>query len=182
MSAANFPACLAFTLTAEGGFSDNSDDPGGATNFGITLRTLQSFQHGATVDDLRAITQETVSTIYRREYWAVMGCDNLPSGPDLMIFDFGCNAGPARSVGFLQVVAGVRRDGIDGAITRAAITKMSPTAVIAKLSGLQRAYYQALPDFDDFGDGWLARTERRVAAALRLVEVAPAASAALPYA
>lgn len=163
-----FPECLAFTLAEEGGWSDNAADPGGATNKGITLRTFQSFLHGATVDDLRIISPAMVSTIYHREYWQIMGCDNLPGGIDLMIFDFGVNAGPARSVMYLQTVAGVRRDGIDGAITQAAVAKMSVSETIAKLNGLQVAHYRALPDFNRFGDGWLARSERRVKRALGL--------------
>ena len=154
---ASYAACLAFVLQEEGGWADNPDDPGGQTMEGITLRTLESYQHGATADDLRNISPDLVSAIYRREYWTVMGCGNLPDGVNLVVMDFGVNAGPSRSVGYLQVVAGVRRDGIDGAITQGAIAKMSPTAVIAKLAGLQKAHYQALPTFDEFGDGWMAR-------------------------
>jgi Glycosyl hydrolase 108 len=37
----NFDTCLAFTLKAEGGYSDNSADPGGPTNMGITLATYR---------------------------------------------------------------------------------------------------------------------------------------------
>lgn len=169
MTAETFPIALAFTLDQEGGWSDNTDDPGGLTNRGVTLRTLQAFQHGATADDLRNISEATLETIYRREYWSVMGCDNLPAGVDLMVFDFGVNAGPARSVGYLQVVAGVRRDGVDGAQTQAAVAKLAPTNVITKLNGLMVAHYRALPSFDEFGDGWLARSERRLKAAITAV-------------
>lgn len=169
MTAETFPAALAFVLQEEGGWSNNADDPGGQTNKGITLRTLQSFQHGATAADLRTIPDATVAIIYRRQYWAIMGCDNLPAGVDLMTFNFGVNAGPARSVGYLQVVAGVRRDGIDGAITEAAVAKMPATTVISKMAALQRAHYQASPDFDEFGSDWMARTERCVKAAITLI-------------
>jgi lysozyme family protein len=171
MTALNFPACLAFTLKEEGGFSDNADDPGGITNKGITLRTFQAFQHGATADDLRVISDAAVATIYRREYWTVMGCDNLPAGVDLCVFDFGVTAGPARSVGYLQVVTGVRRDGVDGAVTQAAAAKLSPSLVISKLAGLQRAHYRALPQYEEFGKGWEDRTERRIKAALQMIVV-----------
>jgi lysozyme family protein len=169
MTAAGFPDCLTFTLQQEGGFVDNADDPGGATNQGITLRTLQSFEHGATVDTLRHITYGMTSMIYHRDFWAVMACDGLPIGVDLMVFDFGVNAGPSRSIGFLQITAGVRRDGIDGAITQAAVGKMSATGVVTTLAGLQRAYYRALPEFGNFGEGWMARTDRRIKAAIELL-------------
>lgn len=165
----DFPTSLAFTLSQEGGWTDSADDPGGCTNKGITLRTLQSYQHGATATDLRNISDAMTATIYHREYWAVMACDGLPSGVNLMCFDFGVNAGPSRSIGFLQVTAGVRRDGIDGAVTQAAIAKMSPTGVITTLAGLQRAYYRALPEYPDFGDGWMARTDRRLKTAIAML-------------
>ena len=37
-----FDACMPFIFKAEGGYSDNPADPGGPTNFGITLATLKS--------------------------------------------------------------------------------------------------------------------------------------------
>ena len=169
MSGASFPAALAFVLSQEGSWADLSGDPGGATNFGITLRTLQSYQQGATVEDLKTISDSLVSMIYHREYWTVMGCDNLPSGPDLSTFDAGVNCGPARSIGFLQTVAGVRRDGIDGAITQAAVAKMSASDVITKLAGLRKAFYEADPNFPRFGEDWLRRNEQCAVAALRLI-------------
>lgn len=173
MVAATFPTALKFVLSEEGGWSNDPHDPGGQTNHGITLRTLQSFHHGATADDLRHIPEATVATIYRRQYWSIMGCDNLPAGVDLMVFDFGTNAGPHRSVTYLQIVAGVKRDGIDGAITEAAVAKMNPSDVIPRLNGLQLAHYRALPTYDRFGEGWENRSVRRVKAAL-LASVAAA--------
>lgn len=169
MSVATFPTALAFTLREEGGWVDNPDDPGGMTNKGITLRTLQSYQHNATVNDLRNISDATTSRIYRRQYWSIMGCDNLPAGVDFTVFDFGVTAGPGRSVQYLQVVAGVKRDGIDGAITEAAIGRMSAVDVIQRLNGLQLAHYRALPTWDEFGDGWTARAGRRLKTAIALV-------------
>lgn len=169
MATENFAAFLKFVLQEEGGWADNPHDPGGKTMKGITLRTFQAFFHGGTADQLRHITDEQAGTIYRRNYWGLMGCDNLPSGVDIMIGDFGVNAGPSRSVGCLQVIAGVTRDGIDGAITEAAVAKLAATTVITKLGAMQRAHYRALPTYDDFGRGWEARTDRRLKLALELL-------------
>lgn len=170
MASENFRRCLEFVLQEEGGWADNPRDPGGKTMRGITLRTFQAFFHGGTAEQLRAITEDQAGTIYRRNYWAMIGCDNLPSGIDLMVFDFGVNAGPSRSIGYLQVIAGVTRDGIDGAITEAAVAKLPATLIITKLAGMQRAHYRALPTYDEFGDGWEARTDRRVKLAIELVK------------
>jgi lysozyme family protein len=172
MSANNFDVCLSFTLKEEGGWADNPIDPGGATQDGITLRTYRLFKHGATVEELRTITQPEVSTIYHRQFWSIMGCDNLPSGIDLMVFDGGVNIGASRAIGYLQIVAGVAQDRIDGPSTEAAVAKLPATDLITRLNVLFMAHYWALPTFGTFGRGWTARSERRVKAAMALVATA----------
>jgi lysozyme family protein len=166
MSADTFPIALAFTLDQEGGFSDNPDDPGGATMHGVTLATFQKFVPNATVADLKAIPDFAVSFIYWLDYWREMRCDDLPSGVDLSVWDFGVNAGPARSIEMLQQAVGADVDGDLGPLTLAAVGKMAATDLVTKLNGLQVAYYQSLPTFSEFGAGWLARSERRLKAAL----------------
>jgi lysozyme family protein len=172
LTAANFPACLAFTLSQEGGLSDDSSDPGGLTNKGITLATFGEY-YTTGADGLRGITDDQVYEIYRKGYWVTTACDFLPPGVDLMTFDFGVNAGPGRSVGLLQSIADVKVDGVNGPITQAALAKLSPLSVITGLVSLQRSYYRELPDYPEFGAGWMARTDRRVALAIRLVPGRP---------
>jgi len=169
MTATNFPVCLSFTLGAEGGWSDNPHDPGGATMRGITLHTFQGYKAGATKQELRNISDKDVAAIYRHGYWAPVRGDDLPAGIDLMVFDFGVNAGPDRAVLELQQVVGVKADGILGPISLAAVAKAPATETITKLSGLQRAYYRSLPTWGEFGHGWMNRTDARVTAALRLL-------------
>lgn len=169
MAQVNFPACLAFTLAAEGGWSDDPRDNGGQTMKGVTLRTFQQFFPGGTADQLRHITDDQLSTVYHTGYWAPVHGDDLPSGVDLVTWDFGVNAGPARAVKMLQRTVGVVDDGIIGPASLAAIRKASPTDLITKLIGAQREYYRSLPTFDEFGRGWMNRTDQRAKAALQLV-------------
>ena len=178
MVATNFPApCLTFTLKHEGGLVDDPDDPGGLTNQGITLATFNAyFPRAGGAAGLRAMTVEQRNIIYDAGYWIVTGCDKLPSGIDLVVFDFAVNAGPKRSVIALETVAGTRRDGIDGPLTETAIAKMDPVVVITKLSNLHEAFYRADPDFDEFGGGWLARLADCRTEALAMVGTANAAS------
>jgi lysozyme family protein len=171
MTASNFDACLAFTLAQEGGLVDNPSDPAGLTNKGVTLATFLAYYPNLGADGLRVINDVQVANIYRVGYWdAYIEGDLLPPGVNLMAFDFGVTAGPGRSADYLEVVAGTTVDNVDGPITEAAIAKMPPTDVITRLSGLQRAHYKALPTFPTFGDGWLARTDRRVTAALKMIQ------------
>lgn len=175
MAAANYPSpILDFTLREEGGWADNSDDPGGATMKGVTLATFQSHYPGSTADDLRNITEDQLAAIYRNGYWNTVRGDDLPAGVDLSVFDFGVNAGPRRSVEMLQSAVGVDADGDLGPISMAAISAASPATVVASLSGMQRAHYESLDTFDVFGAGWLARNERRLQAATALIPTAGA--------
>jgi lysozyme family protein len=69
----------------------------------------------------------------------------------------------AWSVGFYP-----HADGVLGPISLATVAKASVATVIAKLSGMQRAYYRSLPTYSTFGVGWNHRTDARVSAALKL--------------
>lgn len=160
-----FAPCVAFTLQQEGSFVENPTDPGGATNLGITRATLSEWRGGeASVDDVRALGADEARAIYAARYWnAVRGADLL-AGIDLMLFDHAVNAGVAASARLAQQLVGVSADGFIGPQTLAAISAHSG-GLIARLGEAQRAYYESLRGFSDFGHGWLARVERRVAAA-----------------
>ena len=178
----NFPACLAFTigpsafgpLGEEGGWSDNPADPGGATQRGITIGTYRGWcaRNGLpapSVDDLRLMPDSQRTVIYHDGYWRTVAGDALPLGIDLMLFDFGVDAGPGRSAEILQRAVGVAEDGAIGPVTLAAISALDAREVIARLAVGQINHYRADPDFGTFGNGWIARTERRRMAALAMV-------------
>lgn len=170
MALNNFARCLAFTLQAEGGFVDNPDDPGNATNLGITIGTLSDWLgRPATVQEVRDLTPATAGIIYERRYWQTVNGDNLPLGVDLCVFDFAVNAGPARSAMRLQGLLGVTQDGAIGPATIAAAAKVSPGSLIVELGYSQLAYYRDLPGFAEFGAGWTARVRARQMAALGML-------------
>ena len=169
----NFPACLSFTLEQEDGFSNAPDDPGGNTNQGITLATFQSFTSNpnATPADLRAMTATTRDTIYATRYWLPIRGDDLPAGLDLMCFDEAVNAGPARSVTLLQRALGFTGADVDGVIgpdTLGCADTRDLPMLLTTLGAAQADYYRSLAGFPMFGDGWLARCARRLAAAQQL--------------
>ena len=91
-----FDACMPFIFKAEGGYSDNPADPGGPTNFGITLATLRAYEGdpNLTADNVKTLTPAVAKEIYRTAYWNRMQCGALPAGLDLEVFDFGVNSGP----------------------------------------------------------------------------------------
>jgi lysozyme family protein len=173
-----FSECLAFTLRAEGGYVDNPDDPGGATNMGITLATYRTWSDdpSAGVSQIRDLTMRTAGAIYRTLYWNPLRGDALPAGVDLSVFDFGVNAGVWRSGRVLQLALGFSSDTVDGCVgpeTLAAADKAAVQELIESLASRQAMYYRSLKDYSFFGQGWLKRTETRRDAALAMLDNLP---------
>jgi len=170
MTAANFDRCLAFVLSAEGGYVDDPLDPGGATNLGITLRVLSEWRHTAvTKSDVQNLTRDEAGAIYRARYWNTVHGDNLPAGVDLMVFDAGVNLGPGRSARMLQAAVGAAEDGAIGPETlRAVGGHHNDPDLISKLADRREAYYHSLPTFSHFGTGWTARVNRVKQLALQM--------------
>ncbi len=95
----NFAACLAVTLQWEGGYSNHPDDPGGPTMRGIIQREYDAWRtkHGLAQRPVHQIEETELEAIYRDEYWNALGCDDLPLGVDLCVFDAGVNSGVGRA-------------------------------------------------------------------------------------
>jgi lysozyme family protein len=165
-----FERCVAVTLSQEGGFCDNPNDPGGATNFGITLGTLQAWRQSAvTVDDVRALTRDEAIEIYRTNHWLPSRCGDMPGGIDLMVFDFGVNSGPRTAVRAIQRLVGVKDDGSVGPMTLAAIGRADTKALIGAVANARLAFCKALPTWADFGTGWTNRVRQVEQAALLML-------------
>ena len=156
----NFKESLALILKHEGGYVDHPADPGGATMKGITLATFSAFKKRAmTKDELRAISDADVETIYKTGYWDAMRCDELAAGVDLLAFDMAVNKGVGRAARLMQQAAGVKDDGALGPRSMEAINKMPAKDLIVKVSEGRRDFYKGLKTFPVFGKGWLRRVD-----------------------
>lgn len=168
--------CLPIVLAKEGGFSNHPEDPGGMTNYGITRRTYAEFLdvpvEQVTEEMMRDIPPEEVREIYRSGYWTPARCDELPPGLDLMVFDFGVNAGVRRAIRMLQELLNVKVDGSIGPMTLAAANACDPTDMINRFAERRLGYYQSLPTFATFGRGWTARVASVREEALRMATAA----------
>lgn len=175
-----FLACLAVTLRHEGGFVNDPQDPGGATNLGITIDTLGDWRgKRATPEDVRALTLDEAREIYRARYWNRARCDDLPPGLDLMAFDCTVNPGTSAGPRLLQQAVAVRADGAVGPVTIAAAREADVVEAINRMAALRAEYYRSRPGFPRFGKGWLRRTEDvRLAALEMAAQPAPALPAA----
>ena len=90
------------TGRAEGGFVDDPDDSGGATNWGVTERVARKWGY---TGDMRNLPKSAATDIAKKEYWDVMLLDDvatLSEAVALEMFDTGFNTGTSRAVKFLQ--------------------------------------------------------------------------------
>jgi lysozyme family protein len=58
----DFDQAVEFVLGHEGGYSNDPNDPGGETNFGISKRSYPDV-------DIKNLTREGAKEIYRRDFW-----------------------------------------------------------------------------------------------------------------
>lgn len=186
-NSSRFTVCLAKILAEEGGYTDNPLDPGGATNFGITRRTLAAWRTISPWQNLpksavKALTKTEATAIYRARYWDRCNADALPVGLDLALFDFAVNSGPQTAIEALQNAVGAKPDGRVGPQTLAAIAAYSAKngvgGLIVTLSDRRLNFLHRLLAFSRFGIGWSRRVATIRAAALVLAgAAAPAPSA-----
>jgi lysozyme family protein len=159
----NYDKCLKAILHHEGGYVNHPKDPGGETNLGVTKRVYEEWcmTQDLVTKDMKELTVEDVAPIYKKGYWDKMKGDDLPSGLDLCVFDFGVNAGPGRSAKYLQTMIGTVADGGIGPNTLKAVDAYVEEHGIEKaVENFQEArqgYYEKLSTFDTFGKGWTRR-------------------------
>jgi lysozyme family protein len=167
----NFFKSLEMVLKHEGGFVDHPEDPGGATNKGITHKTYSDFlgRPLEDVDELKNIPDEHVQLIYKQGYWDKVKGDNLPSGVDFAIFDWAVNSGPGRAAKALQKAVGATADGAIGPMTLEAVKEYSAEDIIRSVADEREAFYKSLRTFNTFGKGWLRRNKETRDFALEMV-------------
>ena len=154
----NFQTALNHVLQSEGGFVNNSKDPGGMTNLGCTKAVWEEFVgHPVSEADMRALTPASVAPLYKRKYWDKVSGDDLPSGLDYAVFDAAINSGPGRAAKWLQEVVGVTADGSIGKGTLTAVAAQNTQKLIAQYNDKRLQFLESLPTFSTFGKGWSNR-------------------------
>lgn len=170
MTAANRDSAIKVTLGYEGGYSNHPSDPGGPTNWGITLKDARTYwKVDATAADVKEMPIGVAVDIYRRRYWAPLRCDELPAGVDLAVFDYGVNSGIGRSARVLQQIVGVPGDGGIGPETLARVRALPASTIIKDVCVERLVFLQGLRTWPVFGKGWGRRVADVQYRALRMV-------------
>lgn len=171
-----FAMAIQTVLRHEGGFVDDPLDPGGATNFGISLRFLRSlgvdlgdFDDDGDLDedDVKVMTQADAIRIYRREFWDRYRYQRLHPVIAIKVFDLSVNMGPGNAHRRLQWAlhgCGERHvtvDGIIGAQTTTAVEQTSSGNLICAIRAEAGFWYRDLarekPATAKYLKGWLNR-------------------------
>jgi lysozyme family protein len=161
-------------LVHEGGYTNDAADPGGPTNFGITIFDYRMYvKPNATAADVRAMKVEEAKAIYRAKYWDAQRCDELSAGVDYAVFDYGVNSGIGRSKKVLQRVAGIAADGALGDATMTAVAAMDPKQLIAAICDERLRFLQGLRTWPVFGKGWGRRVAEVKSTALAMASRTP---------
>ena len=158
----NFDPCLRIVLKHEGGYVNHPQDPGGRTNLGVTQRVYEDWiGHPVSEKIMRGLTVQHVTKLYKVKYWDVVCGDEIPSGLDLCVFDFGVNAGTNRAARYLQRMVGAKEDGVIGPKTLSLLDQYVRThgreRAVMDYQDRRREYYKLLKTFPTFGKGWLNR-------------------------
>jgi lysozyme family protein len=137
----------------EGGYSDNPNDPGGPTMYGITQTVARAWGYQG---DMRMLPLSTAKAVAKAKYWDAYKCDQFDARIGFNVFDAAYNGGhPAQ---WLQAAAHVTQDGVIGAITIAAVRALDPMTVIARFTSSRISYYTSLTgEWATFGRGWMNR-------------------------
>lgn len=169
---ADFETSYKLVLAHEGGFVNHPNDPGGATNLGISLRYAKTRgllfdldgDGDVDADDMREVTLETAAPAYFTDFWQAARCDKLPPGVSHAVFDGAVNSGPGRAARWLQEAVGATVDGSIGpqtlAAVEASVAEVGLEVVSDRVNSIRMSYLQRLPTWSSFGRGWRARVER----------------------
>lgn len=166
---------LAVILKFEGGYADHPDDPGGATNFGVTQGTYDGWRKrkGLPLRPVKQIAQEEVREIYRGYYLGAR-CDQFEtSHPKVTLchFDSAINQGISAANALLQRAINacwreekLKVDTVIGPITLATLKPLRDADVLKEYLDLRKARYDQLiktrPNMEVFRKSWYHRMNK----------------------
>ncbi|MEM7296189.1 MAG: holin-associated N-acetylmuramidase [Pseudomonadota bacterium] len=175
-------------VVREGGYVNDPDDPGGATNFGVTIHTMRRLgldldgDGDITAADVRSLTRRQAVDIFVQHYFERPRIGELPEPIQASVFDMYVNAG-GNAVKILQRLLhgfGHTQLAVDGVLgpqslaAAEAAYRAAPSHLADAYGIARRNYYYALADRrprsrkyarrrDGGKGGWIARAEEFIA-------------------
>lgn len=146
-------------IVREGGYVNDPDDPGGATNFGVTIHTMRRLgldldgDGTVTAEDVKRLSKDQAIDIFLKHYYTRPGIALLPDVVQASVFDMYVNAGAnavkilqrlLREMGFEIAVDGILGPRTAGAAHEAA--ERAPQAFADAYGIARRNYYFGIAD------------------------------------
>lgn len=155
-----------FILKWEGGFVDDSDDLGGATNRGVTFGTYATYckkkgYPAPTVERLKNLSEKDWAEILKTMYWDRWKADQIKSQSVANILVDWVWASGTHGIKIPQQLLGVTIDGIVGAKTLAALNVRNPKQLFEEIKAARVQFIEDIcrkrPANNKFKKGWLNR-------------------------
>lgn len=146
----DFYTAVEFVLRHEGYYSNDQQDAGGETKFGISKRAYPNL-------DIKNLSRDDAIDIYKRDYWDKLPA-GLPANIHCALFDCAVNTGISRAIRLLQAAIKANPDGQWGRLSQTAINKFDSTEILQRFTTERIMFYSALSTFSRFGKGWVNRS------------------------
>lgn len=146
----------------EGGYSDNPNDRGGATNSGVTLAVYQSvYGKSKTKNDLKKMTSDQWNYIFTKLYWNKWKADEIKNQSIANILVDWVWMSGYGTIKKIQSLFGLTADGIVGNKTISYINSQDQEEVFNKIWNRRKQFYESLvknnPSQKVFLKGWMNR-------------------------
>lgn len=171
----------------EGPYSNDKNDPGGPTNWGITHTDVDEFYHlkrgTTTAAYMRAMTEKQALTIYKPLYIDKVHFDQLASGKDLCVLDYGINSGVGRPSLVASRMFGMKASSAYTPELIDAINKSDADWFINGMCDERLIFMHGIRGgeaWKQFGGGWGARVKDVRATSLHLAQGGTHAQAPTP--
>ena len=153
-----FPQIFEYLINIERGYSNDPDDPGKETKYGISSRSFPN-------EDIKNLTKYRAMELYRVHYWEKYKCNQINSiilAAEIFVAVVNVNA--VKVIGYLQKACNVlgaelQEDGLMGPKTLSFLNSFKhPKAII---SGLEGEMYKHYVDQGKkkYISGWLIRND-----------------------
>lgn len=155
-----------FILQWEGGFVNDPDDLGGATNRGVTIGTYATYckkkgYPAPTVERLKNLSEKDWAEILKTLYWDRWKADNIVSQSVANILVDWVWASGVNGIKIPQQILGVAADGIVGAKTLSALNARNPKGLFEEIKAARIQFIEDIcrkrPANNKFKKGWLNR-------------------------
>lgn len=168
-----FDKAFFYAMTNEGhaSYTNDPDDHGGPTKWGITLATMKAdgqdldFDGDVDADDVKLIDESVAKTIYHNRYWGpIQGSKITNERIAIKLFDHAVNMGPVKAIRIAQEALnefgyGLVADGKIGPVTLNALNTVDEDQFLLMYMTKLTDFYRSLNQ-PKFLKGWTARARR----------------------